>query len=260
MNNEESYIYGLLIADGNLYFSHAKDRKIDNRGRVSLEVSERDKDIVIKLFTRIPNSHIRERTRKTNFKEDYTTCSFVNSHKEFRDWLVNSGFPKEDKTFTAAPPIFPYSEFDFWRGFIDGDGSIGFNKKGTPFISIVTTSEPMKEAYLDFLSRQYGIHKISNRNKRDKAYNILVQSNDAVILAKDLWYDSCLCLDRKSHKAEKVKQWVRPMTMRQRAKPKIWTPENDLYIQTHTVQESMQYLKRTKSSIETRLWRLSKQA
>ena len=44
LNRIESYIFGLLITDGNIYF--AKER---NRGRVTLEISERDKDIVEKL-------------------------------------------------------------------------------------------------------------------------------------------------------------------------------------------------------------------
>lgn len=260
MDAIESYIYGLLLADGSLYFSHAKDRSVDNRGKVSLEVGEQDKDIVIKLFNIIPNSHIRERTRNTNFKMNYTTCTFVNSHKEFRDWLVDCGFPTQDKTFSAAPPVKEYSEFDFWRGFIDGDGSLGFNKREVPFISVVTTSEPLKKAYLDFLYKYYKITKIVNRNKRDKAYNILVQVEDAVTMANDLWQPGCLCLDRKASKAEQIKQWVRPEGMRKRFHKQTWTKEQDNYIQTHSLEDSMTTLNRTKQSIRTRLYRLSKQA
>lgn len=216
MNSNESYLYGLLIADGSLYLSHDKSRKVDNRGRVSLEVNTRDKDIVVKLFNLIPNSHIRERTRATNFKENYSTCSFVNSQKAFRDWLIGCGYPLSDKTHLASPPSVEYCEIDFWRGFIDGDGSIGFDKRGVPFISIVTVSESMKEAYLAFLQSRYGITKIANRNKRDNAYNIVVYSEKAVNLAKDLWNNPELSLDRKAKKADLVKQWVRPATMPRR--------------------------------------------
>ena len=63
MNSIESYIYGLLITDGNLSLS------IRNRGRVILEISEKDEDIIDKLLTLIPNSHKRFRTRNTNFKK-----------------------------------------------------------------------------------------------------------------------------------------------------------------------------------------------
>ena len=51
MNSIESYIYGLLITDGNLSLSTR------NRGRVILEISEKDEDIIDKLLTLIPNSH-----------------------------------------------------------------------------------------------------------------------------------------------------------------------------------------------------------
>lgn len=210
MTPQESYIYGLLLADGNLYFSHDKKRKVDNRGRVTLELNERDKDIVLKLCNVVPCSHMSTRTRNTNFKEGYTTWSFVNSQKSFRDWLVECGFPKENKTFLAKPPSCDYSEFDFWRGFIDGDGSLGFIKRdGHPFVSLVTDSSEMKESYLDFLLRRYGIKKISNRNKRDNAYNIGVGNEDAVQLAKDLYLSSDLYLDRKYKKAVELQSWVR---------------------------------------------------
>lgn len=84
MNDKESYIYGLLLADGNIYLSKDARRAVDNRGKVSLEVNSKDKDIILKLFQLIPNSYLRERTRDTNFKKGYTTCCFSNHQKAFR--------------------------------------------------------------------------------------------------------------------------------------------------------------------------------
>lgn len=208
MDSQESYIYGLLLADGNIYFT---DR---NRGRVSLELNVKDKDIVLKLFQLIPNSHIRERTRDTNFKKGYASCSFVNSQLEFRTWLFNCGFPKEDKTFNAAPPKVDYVEKDFWRGFIDGDGSIGITSKNIPFISLVTDSENIKDAYLDYLYRNYGLKKKSSRNKRDNAFNIMVTNENAVKIVKDLYLGSSLYLDRKYQKALELQSWVRTVPKR----------------------------------------------
>ena len=120
MNSIESYIYGLLITDGNLSLSTR------NRGRVILEISEKDEDIIDKLLTLIPNSHKRFRTRNTNFKKGYKCVIFVNYRKEFRDKLICEGFPIENKTINADVPITSYGEPAFWRGVIDGDGSIGW--------------------------------------------------------------------------------------------------------------------------------------
>lgn len=209
MNNQESYIYGLLLADGNIYLSHAKERRIDNRGRVTLEVNEKDKDIVVKLFSIIPNSKISQRTRDTNYKKNYSTFTFYNGQREFREWLFDNGFPKQNKTFLAAPPIKKYSEIDFWRGFLDGDGSLGITANNIPFVSLVTDSENIKTAYLDFLARTYDIHKKSSRNKRDNAYNIMITNEKAVRFAKDLYLSSDIYLDRKYQKAIILQQWVR---------------------------------------------------
>lgn len=59
MDNNESYIYGLLITDGCLSLESR------NRGRISLEVNIRDKDIIDKLYNVIPNSKILTRSRKS---------------------------------------------------------------------------------------------------------------------------------------------------------------------------------------------------
>ena len=74
MDKNQSYIYGLLITDGNLYLTSR------NRGRVTLEVSDKDKDIVESLVKIIPNSSTRIRTRDTNFKQNYTTYTFTNRY------------------------------------------------------------------------------------------------------------------------------------------------------------------------------------
>ena len=209
MNSQESYIYGLLLADGNVYLSRAKDRKTDNRGRVTLELNEKDKDIIYKLFEIVPNSKISHRTRDTNFKKNYSTFIFSNHQQKFREWLFENGFPQEDRTFLAAPPKTSYSEKDFWRGFIDGDGSIGITSNNIPFVSLVTDSDNIKTAYLDYLARIYNINKKSSRNKRDNAYNIMITNENAVKFVKDLYLSSNLYLDRKYKKALELQQWIR---------------------------------------------------
>lgn len=162
MNESESYIYGLLITDGSLYLSTR------NRGRVTLEVNEKDKDIVEKLYNEIPNSKIKERTRNTNFKNEYSTKIFFNSRLEFREKLISQGFPVKDKTLVASIPSINFNKYHFWRGVIDGDGSLGITSNNIPFISLVTKSENLKNEYLNFLFTELGVIKNINRNKRDK--------------------------------------------------------------------------------------------
>ena len=244
---EKSYIFGLLGTDGNLSLYER------NRGKISLEVQIRDKDICEKLFNLVPNSSITERERDTNFKQGYHSVTFTNHQLSFRQMLLDYGFPEKDKTNNFTVPNSEYSERDFWRGVIDGDGSLGFCQDGSPFLSLTTKSENLKEEYCKLLLK-FGIEKNINRNKRDNIYNIMIKNEDALNVIHYL-YDNCeLYLERKYQKALETYGWVR--TKPKAAPRKKWTPEQDEYILSHTIEESMKYLDRTKNSIEMRLYRL----
>jgi len=211
INKIDSYIYGLLITDGNLGLNTR------NRGRVTLEVNEKDEDIVYKLYSIIPNSKVHERTRDTNFKRGYKSKIFSNHQRTFREKFINYGFPTKDKAINANVPNEEYDEISFWRGVIDGDGSIGFIKDGSPFISLVTKSEILKEEYLIFLKKVLGITKHPSRNKRDQVYNIVVKNEDAVELSRLLYLtnkEDNLYINRKFNKALELQTWVRKVPKR----------------------------------------------
>ena len=147
---EKSYIYGLLLTDGSL---DIKDFKTYS-GTVKLEVAYKDKDIIEKLYNIVPYSSIKERTRKTNFSEEYHSIIFSNSRKSFINELIKMGFPLKDKTLLAEPPKIDYDIDAFWRGVIDGDGSLGLRKSKnglTPFLSLTTKSELLKNAFCNYL-------------------------------------------------------------------------------------------------------------
>lgn len=245
---EKSYVFGLLVTDGHLELMER------NRGRVQLEVNEKDKDICEKLFHLIPDSHLTSRERDTNFKNSYKSCAFSNNQLAFRQELIDFGFPTENKTLTASIPSQEYSVVDFWRGVIDGDGSLGFTAKGVPFLSLVTKSENLKQEYCKFLLDNFGIEKKINRNTRDNVYNITVFSEDALAISKMLYKNASIYLDRKYNSYLEIQKWVR--TTKKLARKKFWTPEEDEYVLTHTIEESMSHLNRTKSSVKNRKYRL----
>jgi hypothetical protein len=253
MNLEEkSYVFGLLGTDGSLYLT---DR---NRGKITLEINIKDRDICEKLFSLIPNSKLSERTRDTNFKEGYHSICFTNHQLSFRQELIDFGFPTEGKTNNISIPTQEYSERDFWRGVIDGDGSIGYTANGFPFVSLVTKSEFLKQAYCKMLLHNFGIEKNISRNKRDNVYNITVYKEDAQKLCDYLYTNSTLYINRKYKHAMGVLRWVRPASMKKAPVRKAWDKEQDEYILTHSLEESMKHLNRTRSSVETRLYRLNK--
>ena len=196
MDKNESYIFGNLVTDGNLYLTSR------NRGRVQLEISKKDEDLVDKLLELVPFSSKDSRKRKTNFsKSEVEFVRFRNTKMEFRKKLIENGFPVKNKTLNASTPLGEYEEISFWRGVIDGDGSVGITSKNEPFVSLVTKSEFLKEKYLEFLYKNFGITKKLNRNKRDNVYNVVVKNKNAKDLANLLYNNDDIHLNRKYDKA-----------------------------------------------------------
>lgn len=247
LNCTDSYIYGLLLADGYL---HLDSR---NRGCVTLEVAEKDKDICKKLCKIIPGSAYRTRTRSTNFKQNYKVAGFFNYKRIFRENLILCGFPQKNKTRFCSVPCVPYHKFDFWRGVIDGDGSLGRTAKNELFIALGTKSKRLKKDYCRFLLEEYKIKKKIHRNIRDKFYNVTVKQHSAQLLVKDLYYDASCFLDRKYKIAEAF--WEQDL-LPHNIKNEEWSKEEDDYIMSHTIQDSYEYLNRSEEAIKIRKWRL----
>ena len=206
-----SYIYGILLTDGNLSLYTR------NRGKVTLEISEKDRDILYQINKLVPGG-IRHRQRVTNFSNGKIFVSFTweNHKKEFREELMSYGFPYENKSENALPPSSEYNEKGFWRGVIDGDGSLGYTANGFPFLSFVTKSEQLKTAYLKFLLTHFEIAKLPNRNTRDFIYNICVYKENAQRVSDFLYKNSGIFIPRKYNKYLEVKRWVRPLTMKKK--------------------------------------------
>ncbi len=212
MDFRMSYLFGFLQADGSFC------EQSRNRGKIRLEVSYRDKDVIYLLDDIIPcNSFISERTRNTNFKDDYKSICLTICDFEFREKMKMYGLPVGKKSHTITPPtINSYSEVDYIRGLFDGDGSLGITSNNIPFVSIITASEKMKDYILDFFFRETGKLKKSSRNKRDGVFNIMITNEDAQKFVKDVYYDGCIALNRKKEKARQISEWVRPEHVKKR--------------------------------------------
>ena len=253
----KDYIYGILITDGNLNLTYYKNGNI-RRGRVTLSISPKDADIAYKLADCIPNSHIKHRKKEiisinSHSYKNYETIEFINNYKWFRDELINRGFPIKDKTYTCSIPNDYYDESDFWRGVIDGDGSIGYTSTGEPFLSLTTCSDRLSNSYKQFLFENFGIEKILKKNKRDGCYNIVLKNEDAINVATFLYECAEIYIDRKYNKYLEIKNWVRT---KKKICRKCWNKFEDDYIMTHTIEESVNELKRSERSVKCRLFRI----
>ncbi|WCS69027.1 hypothetical protein Goe17_01680 [Bacillus phage vB_BsuM-Goe17] len=246
-----AYFYGFIQADGSL------SEGTRNRGKLQIEVSYRDYSLLEKFKELLSyNSSIRIRERDTNFKEGYKSATLSVCSLGFREDLISLGMSYGKKSDSIAPMPNNCSINDYFRGIIDGDGSLGITAQGFPFVSLVTESDTLKDEYLAFLETVTGKTKTVRRNTRDNVYNIVVYKEDAQELVRTLNYQEGLCLDRKKKKAEEVLNWVRPAGMRKVTNQKPWTEEEDNYVLTHSVQEAAEHLGRTLSSVKNRKFRL----
>lgn len=246
---ELSYVVGFIQTDGHLSGTRG------TKGRLSIEISDRDVDILEKISERIPFYYsIKSRDRVTNFGKIRESKLSVYD-MEFRNYLCDLGVPYGRKSEIVSPPkwVDPSS---YIRGLIDGDGSLGFTTGGHPFVSIVTSSHDVADYYKSFLKKYTGVLKNDEPNARDHVYNISIFKEDAVNICKVLYLTGCLCLERKRKMAEDVVKWVRPVGMRRQYRKKVWTPEEDVIVRSLSFVESSSKLGRTLSSVKTRRYRL----
>jgi hypothetical protein len=247
-NPHHSYFFGFIQGDGHLY--RQKDRP--NKGRLIIELSLRDQDILHHFHDMFPESTMRYRTRDTNFKDDHESAIWSMCRQSFREEIESLGVPAGAKSLVVEPPKVPYCAVDYWRGLIDADGSLGVTGQNLPYISLVTSSEEMARAYEAFLSTITGKFKVTSRNTRDGVFNILVMREDAIKVIAALYYPDSLSLERKRASAQEACRWVRPSTMRQNPNNRAWTADEDRVVMTHTPKEAQVMLSRSKSSVSCR--------
>ena len=164
--------------------------------------------------------------------------------------------PVGSKSDIICKPI-NISEIDYWRGVIDGDGSLGITANNIPFLSLVTKSTNLANEFVDFIEKMCGFRKKTSKNKRDSAYNICVTNETAQKIINVLYYNNCLCIERKRNKSNEVIEWKRPDNRRKVMwDKKKWTDEEDSFIMENDLYTSIEKLGRTKKSIEIRMFRL----
>jgi hypothetical protein len=247
-----AYMFGFLQMDGTL------SQVSRNRGRLSVELSHRDIDILRAFQLLTPyNSQLHERTRSTNFTSCHRSAIWSVHALEARRKLMSLGFPCGAKSLRIKPPRVPFSRPDYLRGVIDADGSVGFTSQGLPFLSLTTASTAIA-TYLCYCGRKVtGGEKVPSRNQRDGVYNIMYMREHAVAMIEHLYYPGCLALERKRAAAEAARKWVRPShSTRQEPRPRWKAWEDELLLTLADPVAVAVKLGRPEKGCRLRLWRL----
>jgi len=250
-----SYILVLFQTDGH---RRIHIRSPNSLGDLGIELSIKDVDILEKLQPILgPKATISKRTRITNFSAGkiYQTASLRIGARFFPEEILKY-IPIGKKSLIISPPQEEYSEADYWRGIMDGDGSLGLRKSRkdiNPFCSLTTASEDIYVGYTSYIANTIGLHIECKRNKRDNIYNICVGYNYCQPLIAKLYYNGCLALDRKLSEASKIRNWIRPPLSKV-----YYTAAEDEIIKNNSLEEASVILNRSIDGVKVRSKTLQK--
>jgi hypothetical protein len=254
-----AYVVGLLQTDGH------HDGDLDGKGKVTIELAARDAAVLTQIRDLLPcYSSVRYRTRTTNFsRRDYVTATLSFFDQDTRRALVGAGVPIGRKSAIIKPPSVPFSEPDYVRGLLDGDGSVGFTGAGIPFVSIVSASPELAAYLCQVIFEVCGVRRTSKPNARDRVCNLMVANLAAATLAAWAWHSpDVLGIERKRKSALEVGSW-RPdprKAGRYGVEKRRWTAADDQVLQSRSLADAAEALGRTLASVSVRRWRLERDA
>lgn len=198
-NNDRlaAYFYGWLLTDGCL----------SDEGCVSISLKESDKYIVDEFIRYLGLS------RKSLFSTTIANGKeYGNYSTSIKDKIIAGRLSKQGleprKSGKEKLPKFDYlfgkTAKDFWQGCVEGDGWISL--KGASQIGLLGSDELLK-GFIEFCEKvcRVKIGKIPMRlYNTDKIKQVKFYNDDAMKIAKVLWQDTVLRLERKYNLAKEL--------------------------------------------------------
>lgn len=186
---EALYWIGFLYADGHIE---------KGRPRISLTLQKDDHEHLVK-FSNFFGCTIREVKGSGKYKDvTYIRCAF--SSQKIYDKLKFFDFTN-NKTLSIIPHFLLIGSKDFWRGLVDGDGSLYYSnevkrKSETLKMDLYGTEETLK-SFLSYIHAN-SITTEAKPRKRKNANVYQVTISDVTCKAiKLLYQDATIYLDRK---------------------------------------------------------------
>lgn len=193
--NEMAYILGFIFADGNL----AKDK-------YRLRISSIDLEILEKI-----NSNFKSnRPIKTEHNTGGSWFTLTIDNRDIYNDLENLGVTPNKSLTCKVPEVPNQYKYDFIRGFFDGDGCVyaKYHKDSTiPTLAldIATGSTEFRDGYLSLLQEFTDPkHGCSVQVRKDGLSIIRINSTVAERIYNKMYYDGCLCLERKKEKFDEI--------------------------------------------------------
>lgn len=188
----DKYWIGYIWADGCL----------SKRGELRL-VSV-DNEVIIEFAKFTKNKGRFRVIEECTDKRGYTNSElyeFTLTDKELINNFINLGL-HPNKTHTIKPPIQLEKDDEFWRGYIEGNGYIGLDKKNRCNLELSSGSKILCDNFLSFVKTQLPLFKgnVTKENNKN-AWRVRLCGKYAKELIKILYNDKPCILKRKYDKA-----------------------------------------------------------
>jgi deoxyuridine 5'-triphosphate nucleotidohydrolase len=181
-SEHKAYLLGFIASDGHI-----------QKDEIQIKIHERDLDILRELRDFVcKDLPIRE-------GRDNMVTLTINSTQISKDVCVHLGinFGKKDTTVRFPELKYEQLQWDFLRGYFDGDGCVSTKKSGYPQCSISSNSETMLESIRDFCTIPCSIY----RNQ------IVWEGINAVDLLAQLYCDASMFIPRKYTMFLSIANW-----------------------------------------------------
>ena len=196
LSEREQYWIGFLLADG--YISKNSQSK-HMRVNIKLHVKDIDHLEKFNLFLSAGNSIF-------TYGDD--CCVSIVSDALVTN-LAQWGIIQRKTFVAAAHPDLAYSNH-FWRGYVDGDGYLGFDrssKNPSPRLSIVCGSTALIEHFLMYCKSIVGYKTKANARKSSRSIGVSYGAASAKKLVAAMYSDAIVFLDRKHETAKEIMAW-----------------------------------------------------
>lgn len=181
-----SYYLGLLYADGSLY---AKNK---TPNVISLALNNKDSDIIHQF-----KQDIKYNGKLTPF-EDAQRIAISNITLAAR--LCQLGMKPGENYKRTIPILESKNRPHFVRGFLDGDGSICYNKaRNTMVINFAITYKSFAKSLISLIEDEINI-KLNGPYRSKSIWVVQCSHRKARSLAKWIWNNPVRCFSRKHNK------------------------------------------------------------
>jgi len=184
-----AYWAGFLLSDGNVHFPKAGGQPV-----VAIGLNVKDKKHVEKFRSFLESSH-------KIYYGNHNNVSLAVSSQKLADSLSEYNIVPR-KSFIATAPDALIDNYNFWRGEIDGDGSVAINKNGVPLVKLYG-AKPIVNQFSKFI-KSYEPECRATVLPSGSIWQATAYGRYAVHILYLLYHDASVSLNRKAATARKI--------------------------------------------------------